>query len=182
MTWFVESPWPALVLGLSVELILAALLVRFRRGDIVGGMIAVATLTFGLVVLERLVITNSEEIEQLLDELTASLVAGDEQAVLAKFTTDSPRVNELRTTLSHVTVRRARISNLEIRVDTSDVPTTAVATITENVEARDDRGTKPFERLTRKLKVTLHKEGGHWLVYNYAETDPNAAGSAGGGP
>ena len=172
MTWFVESPWPAVVIGLTAEAILAVLLVRTRRGNIVGGMIAVATATVGLVAVERLVVTDNEEIEQLFGELTRAFKANDEQRLLDLFTTDSPRANELRNILPHVRVRHAKIDDLDIQVNQSSVPTSATATITERVEARDDRESASYEHITRKLKVTLHKEGGHWLVYNYSETEP----------
>ncbi len=178
MTWFIESPWPVVVVGLAVEIFLAVLLVRDRRGNIVGGMIAVATFTVGLVVIEHLVVTNSEEIEELLDTLTRLAVAKDDEGLRAKFTGDSPKVNDVVADLSDVTIRRPRIKNLEIRVDTSDVPSTAAATFTLSVEVRHGGAEGRFEQLTRQLKVTLHKESGHWLVYNFTAMDPEASQAA----
>jgi len=171
MTWFVESAWPSIVLGLSAEAILAVLLVRTRRGNIVGAMVAVATATVGLMVIERLVVTDNEEIEEMLDGLTRALLANDVQGVVKMFTTDSPQMNEVQEILSHVTVGQARIGDLEICVDKRSFPMSATAHFTERVDARDNRGVMPYERIIRKLKVTLHKEGGHWLLYKYTDSD-----------
>jgi len=80
--------------------------------------------------------------------------------------------------LSHITIRQAKIGDLKIRVDKSSFPTSATAYFTECVDARDNRGAMPYERITRKLKVTLHKAGEHWLLYNYTDTDVHNSGGA----
>jgi len=172
MIWFVESPWPSVMLGLAAEVILAILLMQTRRGNIVGAMVAVATLTVGLVVVERLVVTENEQIEDTLDGAARAMAANDAQGLLAMFTDDSPRRNDVQSILSRVTVRTAKIGrDLEIRVNKLTVPFSASAYFTGHIDARENRDKVPYERVTRKLKVTLHKEGEHWRVFDYSDAD-----------
>ncbi len=172
MTWFVESPWPSLMLGVVLEVILAIALVRTARGAIVGLMIVVFALTVGMVIVERVVVTETEEVEDALDHVAAALVANDSQAVLACFSPHCPRLAELRSILSRVTVRVAKIGgDLEVRLNHLTQPPSATCYFTGRVEAKDSRGEIPYEHLVRKFKVTLRKEGGRWLIADYSEAE-----------
>jgi hypothetical protein len=183
MIWFVESPWPILMLGLAIEVVLAIALWRTGRSNIVGAMVAVGMATLGLIVIERMIVTDVEQVEDTLSEAARSLEANDVAGLLATFADDSPKRNEVQTVLAHVTVREARIGgDLEIRVDTLAVPHSATARFTGRVNARDNRGSIPYEHFIRTFSVTLHRQDGHWRIYDYAEAEPRGgpAGAAGG--
>jgi hypothetical protein len=175
MTWFVESPWPSLMLGVVLEVILAIALVRTSRGAIVGLMIVVLVLTVGMVILERAIVTETEEVEDSLDRVAAALVANDAPAVLACFSPQCPRLAELRSILSRVTVRVAKIGgDLEVQPNHLTQPPSAICYFTGHVEAKDGRGEVPYEHMVRKFKVTLRKEGGRGLIADYSDAEPRS--------
>ncbi len=173
MTWFVESPWPSLMLGVVLEVILTIALVRTGRVAIIGAMVVVFAMTVGMVILERMIVTEAEEVEDSLDRVAAALVANDSPAVLACFSPQCPRLAELRSILSRVTVRVATIGgDLEVRPNHLTQPPSAICYFTGHVEAKDSRGQIPYEHMMRKFKVTLRKEGGRWLIADYSEAEP----------
>lgn len=172
MTWLIESPWPSLMLGVGLEVILAIALVRTGRGAIMVAMAVVLALTVGMLVLERLVVTQTEEVEDALDGVAGSLGSNDAGTVLAGFSPQSPRRAEVKSALASVTINSARVAgDLEIRFNDLTSPPSAVAYFTGIVDAKDNRGAIPYEHMMRKFKVTLRKEGDRWLIYDYAEAE-----------
>jgi hypothetical protein len=176
MTWFVESPWPSLTLGIGLEVILAIYLVRSGRAIVIAAMVGVLALTAGLVVLERIVVTESEQVEDTLDEIAQALVANDSSAVLALFSSNSPRRAEVQSAMSRVKVSEAKIGgDLEVRLNPLTVPPSASAYFIGHVQVKGARETIPYEHLVRKFKVTLHKQGDRYRVFDYEDADPRGA-------
>jgi hypothetical protein len=172
MSMFVESPWPSLVLGVVLQLILAVILVRTGRATVIAWMVGVLAITAGLLVVERIVVTETEEVEDALDSVARALVANDTPAVLALFSPTSTRRGEVQSVLSRVTIREAKIGgDLEIRLNRLTSPPSATTYFTGRIDAKDTRGTIPYEHVIRKFKVTLHREGGRWLLFDYADAD-----------
>lgn len=172
MSWLVESPWPALMLGLIVEIVLALVLVRTARRGVLVAMIGVLVLTAGLLLVERIVVTDREAVENALADISASLESNDVPAVMAAIAVDCPRRGEVQSTLPRFVIREAHIGgDLEVRFNALLSPPTAVAYFTGRVAARDKRGEVPYEQMIRKFKVTLRKQGDRWLVIDYDDTD-----------
>lgn len=173
MNWLLESPWPALSLGVVLELILAIVLVRTGRSIVLVAMVVVLLVTSGFVLLERWVVTQQEEIENALQRAEATLERNDAPAVLALFTQNSPRRNEVANVLARFHVRDAHIGrDLEIAPDVSTDPPSVRASFTGRVEGSDSRGEVPYEQVIRKFTVTLHRVGDQWLIHDYTMTDP----------
>ena len=173
MTWFVESPWPSLILGIGLEVILAIYLVRSGRAIVIAAMVAVLALTAGLVLRERIVVTETEQVEDTLDEVAQALAANDSSAVLALFSSKSPRRAEVQSAMSRVTISEARIGNdLEVRLNPLTAPPSASAYFTGHIQVRGTRETIPYEHVMRKFKVTLHKEGDRYRLFDYEDSDP----------
>ncbi len=172
MTSFVESPWPSVMLGLALEAVLVIVLVQIRRPVIIALMASVLAITLGMLVVERMIVTENEEVEDMLDGLASALVTNDSPSIMAMFTDDSPRRNEVQSILSRVTIRDARVGgDLEIRLNKLTIPPSATTYFTGRVDAKDNRGTIPYEHLIRRFKVTLHKQNGRWKLFDYAEQD-----------
>jgi len=172
MSTFLESPWPTVMLGLALEAILAIVLVQIRRPTVVALMIGVLAITVGVLVVERIVVTENEDVEDMLDGLAGALVSNDAARTMAMFTADSPRRNEVEAILGRVTIRDARVGgDLEIRLNKLTIPPSATTYFTGRIDAKDNRGTIPYEHLIRRFKVTLHRYNGRWQLYDYAEAD-----------
>jgi hypothetical protein len=172
VTWLVESPWPVLMLGVCIEIVLAIVLVRTGRTVVLAAMVGVLVLTAGMLLVERVVVTRTEEVEDTLAAIGTALEANDLPAVMASIATDCPRRGEIQATLPRFVIREARVGgDLEVRFNPLLSPPTAVTYFTGRIAARDKRGEVPYEHMIRKFKVTLRKEGDRWLVADYADTD-----------
>jgi len=153
-------------------IVLGVMLAISGRRALVAAMILVAAATAGLVVLERVVVTEREEVADTLDSIAQSLVANDVPAVVGALSKTCPRRAEVQSVLSHVTVSGARVGgDLEVTVNRLTSPPSATTTFTGRIDAKDNRGTVPYEHIFRKFKVTLHKEGDRWLITNFDDTD-----------
>ncbi len=175
MTWFIESPWPSLALGISLEIILAIVLVRTGRSWIVAAMVVALAATAALLAVERYVVTEREEVEDALAAVADALESNDVPAVLAAFSPDCPRLGEVKSALSRFTVREARVGgDLEVRINRLTSPPSAATYFTGRIDGKDARGEFPYEHMIRKFKVTLHKRGGKWLIADYSDADSRA--------
>lgn len=172
MTLFVESPWPAITIGVVLEIALAIALARTGRGVLIVAMGLVLAATVGMLAVERLVITEIEEVADALDAVETALVANDPPRVLALFSPTSPRRAEVESALARFRVRDARVGrDLELVINRLTSPTSARAYFTGRIEAHDLRREVPYENMFRKFKVTLRRENGRWLIYDYAVQD-----------
>ncbi|MGD9721617.1 MAG: hypothetical protein AB7O59_05985 [Pirellulales bacterium] len=168
MTWLLESPWPAITLGVVLELALGIALVRTGRGMLLVVMAAVLLGTLGLVLVERLVVTEREAVENTLEAAAAALETNDPAAVLALFTPDSPRRAQVTSALARYRVRAAHIGgDLEVASNRLTIPPSARAYFTGRVEGSDSRGDVPYDNLIAKFKVTLHPSGDGWLIHDF---------------
>lgn len=175
MTWFIESPWPALALGFSLQVILAMALARTGRAAIIPVMVLALAATVGLLALERVVVTEREEVEDALDAVADALESNDVPAVLAAFSPDCPRLGEVKSALARFTVREAHVGgDLEVRINRLTNPPSAATYFTGRIDGRDARGEFPYEHMIRKFKVTLHRRGGKWLIADYSDADSRA--------
>ncbi len=172
MTWLVESPWPSLMFGIGLEIILAIALVRTGRGLILAAMVLVLALLAGMLVIERLVVTETEAVENSLDAVASSLAANDKEAVLAAFSPLSPRRAEVQSALSKVRINSARVAgDLEIRFNDLTNPPSATAYFTGIVDAKDRTGQIPYEHMMRRFRVVMHKQADRWLIDDYSEAE-----------
>jgi hypothetical protein len=177
MTWLVESPWPAVTLGVVLEVALAIVLVRTGRGAVLIAMGLVLLLTAGMVALEWTVVTETEQIEGLLHAAATALEANDPPRVLALFSPDSPRRAEIESVLGRYTVRDVHIGRvLEIVTNRLTNPPSARAYFVGRVSGTDSRGTVPYQNMIQRFRVTLHRDGERWLIHDYTMEDPRSGG------
>ncbi len=169
MTWLVESPWPAITIGVVLEIALAIALVRTGRGVLLVAMGLVLLATIGALALEWVVVTETEEVADALGAVEVALEANDPPRVLALFSRSSPRRAEVESALGRFLVRDVRIGgDLELVINHLTSPPSAQAYFTGRIEAHDTRREIPYENMLRKFKVTLRREGDRWLIYDYA--------------
>lgn len=173
MNWIFASPWPILIAGLVIEVLLLAALIRSGRGALLAAVAGVGVLTGLLLLVERLIVTETEQVEATLDELSAALVRNDLNAVLAFI---SPTANDVRTlaqtSLPSVVINEAHIgSDLSIQVNERTNPPTALATFTGRFQFKLVRGASPYENMVRKFRVGLSKQDGRWLIVAVEESD-----------
>jgi len=165
MAIFVESPWPFLLIGIAAEAILAILLVQTGRGKFLVAMIGVGALTLLALLVERLIVTDREAVENTLDAAVAAVEANDINRVLAFTapTAQKPRA-DAQWILSRFEVQMARITGLDITVNRLTSPRTAKAKFLAIGHGRDRQGQMPYTSFSQHVVVELRLYGDRWLV------------------
>jgi hypothetical protein len=169
MNWLLETPWPAILLGATAEIILAIVFFTIQRRWVMIAMGVVAALMVGAFLLERVVVTPTEEVDTALQQLAASLEANDVPAILSLVAPDAAGVRGAaerhmpRYQINAVHIAR----DLTITVDDKSDPPTAVATFTCRVNANDKRGQLPYQNAILQFSIKYRKYGESWLVYEY---------------
>jgi len=172
MTIFLESPWPAIGIGIFAEALLALILWRTGRGVILWAMGGVLLLVLGGVLLERLVVTERKRIEATLDGAAAAVEANDLNLVNMYIADDAADPRALaRWALSQVKFTRAKISRLDITINRRTTPPTAKAAIRGYVSFKDRKGEYPYENHPLKGTVELRQGPDRWLVTGYKMDD-----------
>jgi len=175
MQWIFDSPWTILLVGLAIEALLAVFLLRSGKPVLIGSMVAVGLLTAGLLVVERVVVTDEEEVSDTLDGIAAAMESGDVPQVMAGFSPNCARYREIQNSLSRYKVRKAHVGgDLQVRLNRLTSPPSATAYFTGRIEGRDQRGEVPYEHIIRKFKLTLQKPAQQWLIAEVEDADPRA--------
>jgi ketosteroid isomerase-like protein len=166
MNWFVEGPWPILVTGLVLEAVLLVALVRTGRAVLIWAVVGMGLLTAGLLVVERLVVTDNERIAATLDGVAAAAAANDLNGVLAYIGPDAVEVRKLATdSLRRIRIREAKIgSDLSIVITQQAGAPSALATFTGRIRAEVPGQAIGHDTFVGRFRVGLVKQGDRWLV------------------
>jgi len=167
-----ENPWPLVGVVVAIELILIIAILVTGRGLILGLMALVGILGGGLFLLERLVVTESERVANVLDEICVALEANDLNAVLVHI---APEANDVRQTarytLPQVVIREALITEgPTVEVAMNATPPTAVAKFIARVQGTPKGGgAGPYEFYFRRFEVTFQERDGRWEIASYKD-------------
>jgi len=174
MTTLFESPWPVIFCGVVAEAILGAVFLGSRRVIFLLPMAIVLVLVLSGVALERMVVTQREEVEATLDGLAAALEANDVEGALGYL---SPSAGATRGraqwALDRFKVTKAKISGLEITVNKLTNPPSATAAFTGSLGLFDRRGEVPTSSYPISFTAEFRKEGDRWLVTKHTEDVPS---------
>ncbi len=172
MSIFVESPWPAIAVCTVLIFGRGVLFLRTGSAWVIAALVACVGLMVGMVVLERAIVTETEQVEDTLHGIAEYLEANDIPMVVASFAPNCPGIGPARSALNRVTVQSATVGrDLEVRINRLTSPPTATAYFTGRVQARDKSGTIPYENYIRKFKVRLERHGDRWLISDYEDGD-----------
>ena len=132
-----ESPLAVLTCGLGLEVALGLAVWLTGRASLLRAMLAVFVITLLAIGLERLVVTDREQIDALLDHGVQAVLANDTPGVLA---TLDPGATELRRTVTQMLARghveELKITHQEIVVRRGENPRTATAHVIARIKAR----------------------------------------------
>src|SRR5689334_954700 len=105
MSLLLENPWPVLTAAIGLELVLAVLVARTGQAKLFVVMAAVALMAVVLVLIERLVVTDREQIEDALAGIASGLVKNDPEAVLVFVSPQATQIQQTaRSVLPQVTI------------------------------------------------------------------------------
>jgi hypothetical protein len=173
MTMFIESPWPATLVCIALQVILGVVFMRTGRAWVLVLMALVLAATCGAILLEQTIVTDTEQVEDTLHAIAEYLSANDKQSVLACFSPRCPQLGEVRAALDRVTVESASVgADLDVRITQLSSPPTATAFFTGRIHARENRGTVPYDNFIRKFKVKLERRDDRWLITEVEDASP----------
>jgi hypothetical protein len=169
MTWIVEDPLPILLLGVAVEAVLIVVLFQSGRGAILLAMAAVGLLTATLLLVERLVVTDTERIETVLYQVAAALRDNDVDGVVECL---APSAADLRRSvlvrLANLHIVEARItSRPRIRINRLTNPPTATATFFGRVQIEGGMAAMTGGPFVGRVAVELEEMDDHWAITGY---------------
>lgn len=169
MTILLETPWPAILVGIVVEAILGVILLRTGRGVVLVAMGGVVLVVLALVGLQWLVETERERVEATIDRGREALEANDPDAVLACLSPQAESTEGLvRWAMQRVEFTRVRITQLEIgQINELTSPPSVRVRLAAVVEFRDRLGQFPYNHRPIEFELTLRRYGDRWLIADH---------------
>jgi len=173
MTWVFEQPHYIAILGVATLAVLGFGWMQTGYRALLYGAIGAAVLTVLLLVVERLVRTENEEIEAALEQIAAAVQSNDLANVLRHIAATAPatraqaRAEFPRYNFSRVKVKR----NLTVTIDGQREPRTAVVSFNVVVTGHDRSFGGSFH-VPRFVTVALVREEGQWRLLRYAHQPP----------
>jgi hypothetical protein len=175
MDWLFENPLPAIIVGGLTAAMLGGGWLQTGRKWLLYAMLAAITLTFGAVIIERLVVTDREQITTTLHEIAAAVERNEIDTALTYAYSGSPEVRShaaaelARYEFSQVDIKR----NLEIEVYPGANPPRAVAEFNVTVQLSVRNTLYTNQRIPRWVQVTFYQEDdGAWRVGAYQHDEP----------
>ena len=175
MTWILDQPLYIAILGVLTLAILAFGWMQTGYRALLHGMIGVAALTAGLLLLERWVETDAEQVETTLRKIGKVVESNDLDAILSYVYSGAPdtlreaQAEFPKYRFSNVNIKR----NLEVEVDNSAQPPKAFATFNVGVNITEVSSGVPYV-VRRYVEITMRKENGQWKVEKYEHHEPHA--------
>ena len=175
MTWILENSVPAIIIGGLTAAMLGGGWLQTGRKWLLYLMIAAIVLTFGAVILERVVVTDREQVTATLHEIAAAFERNDIDAALQYTYSGAPEVRSQATgelgryEFTAVDIKR----NLEIEVFPKANPPRAVAEFNVTVQLTVRNTLYTNRRIPRWVQVIFYQEAdGAWRVGGYQHDEP----------
>ena len=173
MEILVESLWFYVVIGVIAEAILATALVQTGKGVLLWVMLGVAVLTGAGVLLEWLVETEQEKVQNTLYGAAEALCTNEPERV---FDYIGPQADSVRhdaeRALKRIKVTDANFNNLEIEINQMTSPPKAIAKFVGVIRFEDRRKEFPYQFYKETVNVELRKYGDRWLIVGHSFDQP----------
>lgn len=171
MSWLFEDPTTVIVAGVLIEVLLVVALKNTGQRAILWAMGGVLLLVGLAVLVERLVVTDREEISDTLDGAIAALEANDIDRVLSHIDPQATGMRaSVRMALANAHITDARVYDLEVKVNRRAEPPVAQANFTGRVKGNYRGETGAGEgMLLRKFTVDFRRQDDRWLMTAYQD-------------
>ncbi|MFZ5831296.1 MAG: hypothetical protein ACOY3P_14490 [Planctomycetota bacterium] len=169
-----EDPTPIYMAGGVIEIALAFLYVRTGRPIFVLVMAGVLLATVLGVVVERVVVTDRERLEQTIDEAAMAVVSNDYDRLASFIAPDATHLQQLaRWGFSQAEFSQVRITDQQITIDRAADPLTAQAKIFGVFYFKHRSGQWPYDKYPANGTIFFRLENDRWLATDYEmDNDP----------
>ncbi len=164
-----ENPLPIAAIGGLLVTLTAIVFLSRRDGASLAALAATALVTAGLLLVERFVATDREQVEEAVAGLLDAIEANDEPGVLNAVDPSAVKVRaEIAALMPEIKINAANaMGRIEVTVNDAGQPPIADATILaflDGVHARSGLRVAYY-----KQRVDLHwvKQGERWLLADY---------------
>ena len=172
MSWFAESPWPGLTLGLLLAVVMIAGFLRTGRRWLLALSIVFLLLGAALVWLEARIVTDREQITTTIHDLARALVQGDDQRILDAIHRLAPEIRDRAQSELHLyDFTRVDIKhNLRVEVSPDHQPPRAEAKFNVVVELKQYPSPIP-----RFVTLEFFREpDGIWRIHPETQVQPQS--------
>lgn len=169
MTTLVENPLAIVVVG-GLAILLAAIVFFARRdGPALGALVGVVLVTALMLLVERLVVTDREQVEAAVAGLLAAIEANDIERTLAAIDPAAARIRSDVQALSPlIKVQKARsMGPMDVAVDGAEAPPTAEATFQAFLQGVHVPSATPLGYVNQRVELHWVKRDGRWLLDGY---------------
>jgi len=168
MTLF-ESPMLVIVIGLTTAALLGGLWLQTGKRFLLVLLFAMLALTAGFVFLERSVETDREQVDRTLHQIARDIERNDRDALLAHIHSKAVDFRqEAAAEMGRYEFEQVKIkSNLQIEVDASTDPKTAIAKFNVVVVGSGARLGDRTRRAPRYVTLEFEQEDGEWRIRTY---------------
>lgn len=168
ITWFTENPTPLLVTGGMMLMLLLVFFLKSGRFVLFWPMGAVAVFMGITVLVDRLVVTDRERVQNAIYDAAAAGEKNNLEGVLAIISPSAARVREeARRWIGQAKLEEVTIGNLQVTLDRTKQPQTAVAEFWVRAQGEARTGTTIYHNYVGRLRVEFQQEGERWLVTDY---------------
>ena len=165
MTWLTENPLPILAIGGVGFVLLLVGFMASRRAQFLLAAGGVVVLVVGLVIAERMIVTEAEEVASAVWTLAAAVEQNDLEAVLKSISPAAEHLRRaVRTALPQVQVTSINISGLETEVPETRAPRMGTARFRAKVEFSATEF--PHQVSFDKWELTFRLEEEKWLLFD----------------
>ncbi len=173
MTWVLEQPVYILILGVLSVAFLGFAWWQTSYRAMFHAMLAVFALTAGLLILEQLVETDVERVEDTLDQIARDVESNDLELILSHVYSGAQDVYaRARNEFPQYQFRRVDIKrNVEVVIAENAHPPRAEVTFNVVVDV-EVKATGYAPRVPRFVRVTMIFENDRWRVAEYTHDDP----------
>lgn len=166
MGWVLEEPLPTLLVGITLTLLLGMLIGPTSRKWAWGTALCTALGTAALLFVERIVVTDREEVEATLLAAAEAVQQNDLNALQRLIdATASEARDKARSAFREFSFKRAKIaSDLRVDLHHDQQPATAEARFTATAKVVPKRQQFVHDQFVQRLAVQLVRRGDQWLI------------------
>lgn len=168
MNFLLENPLPIYAVGAVLATICGLVFLARRNLPSLFALIGVVGLTLLLVLVERMVVTEHEQVETTLQQLMANLEAGAVPAVLALIDPEAAQMRaDIEVLMPQADIEDTGATAVRIEVDTDAEPLTATSYFRGRVDGiHRSSGMRLF--FFDEVEISWVKRGDAWLAEAYA--------------
>ncbi len=170
MTWFTDDPWPAIFILVIAACVMLALWTSQKRGIWLVGVLVMLSGAVALFFIEKAIVTEKEQVEQNVLDLTSAFARKDKDQTLSYF-------SEQARSLQNIATSALEWIDLPQGLDIKDMDVRMTNENTRAVVRFRANGTVSFRNLASshaasRWEVTWQKEARDWKIIDVVRLNP----------